>query len=35
MIAAQAIMHDAPLITLNGDDFRGIPNLKLVEWRRP
>jgi predicted nucleic acid-binding protein len=35
MIAAQAIVHQAPLITMNGDDFRGIPNLTLVEWRMP
>jgi tRNA(fMet)-specific endonuclease VapC len=35
MIAAQAIVHEAPLVTLNGDDFRDIPRLKLIEWRRP
>ena len=35
MIAAQAIVHRAPLITLNGGDFRGIPGLGLVEWQMP
>jgi tRNA(fMet)-specific endonuclease VapC len=35
MIAAQAIVLRAPLITLNGGDFRDIPGLRLVEWRRP
>ena len=35
MIAAHAIVLQAPLITLNGDDFRDIPGLRLVEWRRP
>lgn len=32
MIAAQAIVEDATLITLNGDDFREIQGLKLLEW---
>ena len=35
MIAAQAIVHRSPLITLNGNDFRGIPSLRLVEWQMP
>jgi tRNA(fMet)-specific endonuclease VapC len=35
MIAAQAIRVRAPLITLNGGDFRGIPSLRLVEWQMP
>ena len=35
LIAAQAIVLQAPLITLNGGDFRDIPGLRLVEWRRP
>jgi predicted nucleic acid-binding protein len=35
MIAAQAITLRAPLITLNGDDFRGIPSLRLIEWQMP
>jgi tRNA(fMet)-specific endonuclease VapC len=32
MIAAQAIVADATLITLNGADFLPIPNLKLEVW---
>jgi tRNA(fMet)-specific endonuclease VapC len=32
MIAATAIAHDLTLITINGDDFRDIPNLKLDVW---
>ena len=32
MIAAQALVMGIPLVTLNGADFRDIPNLKLVEW---
>ena len=32
MIAAQAMANRASLITLNGDDFRDIPGLDLVEW---
>ena len=32
MIAAQAIAHDATLITRNGDDFRDLPGLQLVMW---
>ena len=35
MIAAQAIVHRATLITLNGEDFRDIPGLRLLEWRGP
>ena len=35
MIAAQAIVLQAPLVTMNGDDFRDVPGLRLVEWRRP
>lgn len=35
MIAAQAIVLRAPLITLNGADFRGIPGLGLLEWQMP
>ncbi len=34
MIAAQAIAIGATLLTLNPRDFRGIPQLKLEEWRR-
>ena len=32
MIAAQAIVHRATLVTLNGADFRDVPGLKLLEW---
>jgi len=32
MIAAQALAKDIPLITCNGDDFRDIPRLTLIEW---
>jgi predicted nucleic acid-binding protein len=32
MIAAQAIVHRATLITLNAADFRDIPGLDLIAW---
>lgn len=32
MIAAQAIVHRASLVTMNADDFTDIPNLLLVSW---
>lgn len=32
MLAAQAIVADASLITVNGSDFRDVPGLTLVEW---
>lgn len=32
MIAAQALVHRATLITCNGDDFRDVPGLQLLEW---
>jgi predicted nucleic acid-binding protein len=32
MIAAQAIVHRATLVTRNPDDFREIPGLTLVSW---
>jgi predicted nucleic acid-binding protein len=32
MIAAQAIVHRAALITRNGEDFADIPNLTLLRW---
>lgn len=35
MIAAQAIVLDATLITMNGDDFQYIPALKTEVWRLP
>lgn len=35
LIAATAIVHDLTLITINGDDFRDIPGLKLEVWPSP
>jgi tRNA(fMet)-specific endonuclease VapC len=35
MIAATALAHDLTLITMNGQDFRDVPGLKLVEWETP
>ena len=32
MIAAQALVHRATLVTLNGVDFRDVPRLDLLEW---
>ena len=32
MIAAQAIVHRATLVTCNGADFRDAPDLQLMEW---
>lgn len=32
MIAAQAIVADATLLTLNACDFRGIPGLRFEDW---
>jgi tRNA(fMet)-specific endonuclease VapC len=32
MIAAQAIVHRATLVTLNPDDFGDVPGLKLLAW---
>ncbi len=32
MIAAQALVHGATLVTLNADDFRDIPALRLLAW---
>jgi tRNA(fMet)-specific endonuclease VapC len=32
MIAAQALVHRATLVTLNGDDFRDIPELQVEAW---
>ena len=35
LIAATAIVHDMTLVTINGDDFSDIPNLKLEIWPFP
>lgn len=32
MIAAQAVLHRATLVTMNADDFSGIPGLTLLKW---
>lgn len=32
MIAAQAIVHRVTLVTTNGEDFRDVPGLELLEW---
>ena len=32
MIAAQALVHRATLVTLNGDDFSDVPGLQLLAW---
>jgi len=32
MIAAQAVVHRATLVTMNADDFLGIPGLALLAW---
>lgn len=32
MIAAQALVRDATLVTLNAADFADIPGLKLLAW---
>jgi len=35
MIAATVLLHDATLVTMNGQDYRDIPNLKLTVWPSP
>ncbi len=35
IIAATALAHDLTCITINGPDFREIPNLKLEIWPAP
>ncbi|CAN5531065.1 type II toxin-antitoxin system VapC family toxin [soil metagenome] len=32
MIAAQALVHRAALVTRNAADFQDIPGLELIEW---
>ena len=34
MIAAQALVHRATLVTLNGADIRDVAGLDLLEWGR-
>ena len=34
MIAAQALVLRATLVTLNGEDFRDVPGLALLAWQR-
>ena len=33
MIAAQALVHRATLVTLNAEDFADVPDLSLLVWR--
>ena len=35
LIAATAIVNKLSLVTINGDDFRDIPGLKLEVWATP
>ena len=33
MIAAQALVHRATLVTFNPDDFTDVPSLSLLVWK--
>ncbi|HEU0043609.1 PIN domain-containing protein [Sphingomonas sp.] len=35
LIAATALVHDLTIITMNGADFRDVPDLKLEIWPAP
>jgi tRNA(fMet)-specific endonuclease VapC len=35
MTAATALVHDLPLVTFNGRDFRDVQSLSLIDWSRP
>ena len=32
MIAAQALVHRATLVTMNADDFKDVPGLRILAW---
>ena len=32
MIAAQALVHRATLVTMNAEDFRDVPGLQVLAW---
>jgi predicted nucleic acid-binding protein len=32
MIAAQALVHRATLVTLNAEDFQDVPGLEVLAW---
>jgi len=32
MIAAQALVHRASLVTMNADDYADVPGLSLLAW---
>lgn len=35
LIAATALVHDLTLVTINGEDFRDIPDLRIEVWPSP
>jgi len=35
MIAATALLHNATFVTMNGQDYRDIPKLRLTVWPSP